>query len=57
MLRALDPLTLREIWNNGNEDYPFAKFVPPTIAGTQVLLPTAIFPGTASAEVRVYGIR
>jgi hypothetical protein len=51
ILRALDPLTLREIWNNGNEDYKFAKFVSPTIAGTQLLLPTA------SGEVRVYGLR
>jgi outer membrane protein assembly factor BamB len=51
MLRALDPLTLREIWNNDSEDYAFAKFVPATIAGKQVLLPTA------SGEVRVYGLR
>jgi hypothetical protein len=48
-LRAFDPVTLAELWNNGSDDYRFVKFVPPTIAGGRVFLPTA------SGQVRVYG--
>jgi hypothetical protein len=51
MLRAFDPFTLREIWNNDGADYMFAKFVPPTLAGRKVFLPTA------SNAVIVYGLR
>src|SRR5438105_811224 len=50
MLRAFDPVTLREIWNNQKStndaksnaarDYWFAKFVPPTIAMGRVYLAT-----------------
>jgi hypothetical protein len=40
MLRAFDPITLNELWNNqvdvyardADKDYWFSKFVPPTIA-------------------------
>jgi hypothetical protein len=52
-LRAFDPFTLEEIWNNRgmgpSDDYWFAKFVPPTIANGRVFLPTA------SGKVMVYG--
>jgi hypothetical protein len=50
LLRAFDPITLRELWNNSRESaYNFSKFVPPTIAGGRVYLPTC------SDEVLVYG--
>jgi hypothetical protein len=59
MLRAFDPMTLRELWNNQGDrfgtpeskDYWFAKFVPPTIAHGCVFL------ATASGRVLVYGKR
>ena len=59
MLRAFDPITLRELWNNqvdrfANDDeknYWFAKFVPPTIAKGRVYL------ATVSKQVLVYGRR
>jgi hypothetical protein len=58
MLRAFDPITLRELWNNQNDPfasdadktYWFAKFVPPTITHGRVFLPTA------SRRVLVYGL-
>ncbi len=51
LLRAFDPITLRELWNNSGEPpYNFSKFVPPTIAGGRVYLPTC------SNEVLVYGM-
>jgi hypothetical protein len=59
MLRAFDPDTLQEIWNNQSDpftadpkvkNYWFAKFVPPTIAHGMVFLPTA------SRRVLVYGM-
>jgi len=65
ILRAFDPVTLKELWNNEADHYAFAKFVSPTIAGKRVLLPTAerriphplsrdeVWPG----QVLVYGIR
>jgi len=55
-LHAIDPITMRELWNDREENceaekcYWFAKFVPPTIANGRVFL------GTASNSVRVYGI-
>lgn len=58
ILRAFDPITLREIWNNQidpfasdpkNKRYWFAKFVPPTIANGRIFLPTG------SQRVLVYG--
>lgn len=60
MLRAFDPITLRELWNNQidpfaanpkNKRYWFAKFVPPTIANGRVFL------ATGSQLVLVYGRR
>ena len=51
MLRAFDPFSMKEIWNNASTDYGFVKFVPPTIAGGKVFLPTA------SNTVIVYGLR
>jgi hypothetical protein len=60
MLRAFDPITLEEVWNNqidkhtiedDDRNYWFAKFVPPTIAHGRVFLPTA------SRRVLVYGMR
>jgi hypothetical protein len=51
MLRAFDPFSLRELWNNGGTDYRFVKFVPPTIAVGRVFLPTS------SDAVFVYGLR
>jgi outer membrane protein assembly factor BamB len=49
-LRAFDAITLREIWNNDNDpSYQFSKFVPPTIAGGRLYLPTA------SGKVLIYG--
>lgn len=59
MLRAFDPITLRELWNNQidrfagdakNKRYWFAKFVPPTIANGRVFL------ATGSRRVLVYGL-
>ncbi|TMH29013.1 MAG: hypothetical protein E6H66_20640 [Betaproteobacteria bacterium] len=57
ILRAFDPITLRELWNNQadsfggaeNKVYYFAKFVPPTIAHGRVFL------ATGSGRVLVYG--
>ena len=50
ILRAFDPITLKELWNNKPDwGYDFAKFVPPTIAGSRVFL------ATASGQVLVYG--
>jgi hypothetical protein len=60
MLRAFDPLTLRELWNNQTDphvpdptlkSYYFVKFVPPTIARNRVFVPTA------SRRVLVYGLQ
>ena len=53
-LRAFDPFTMKEIWNNRGmnghalDDYWFAKYVPPTIAAGRVFL------ATASGKVIVY---
>lgn len=49
VLRAFDAVTLREVWNNEGENYAFSKFVPPTIAGGKVFLPTS------SNKIIVYG--
>ncbi len=49
ILRAFDPVTLRELWNNSGEQYGFMNFVPPTIANGKVFL------ATASGKVLVYG--
>lgn len=49
LLRALDAVTLKEVWNNRGEIYQFSKFVPPTIANNKVYLPTC------SNKVLVYG--
>ena len=58
LLRAFDPFTLQEIWNNAGLDYRFSKFVAPTIAGGKVFLATAA-PKQGMAgegnEVLVYG--
>ena len=67
ILRAFDPITLHEIWNNQTDQfatdpkfgkfnpppktYWYVKFVPPTIAHNRVFLPTA------SRRVLVYGRR
>jgi hypothetical protein len=59
ILRAFDPITLRELWNNQTDrlgkpedkEYWFAKFVPPTIAHGRVFL------ATGSKRVLVYGLR
>src|SRR5262249_46930580 len=59
MLRAFDPISLKELWNNQDDKhasaeektYWFAKFVSPTIAHGRVFLPTA------SRRVLVYGMR
>jgi hypothetical protein len=53
LLRAFDPMSLHELWNNAGEDYPFAKFVSPLIADGKVFLPTA----GPSNKVLVYGRR
>jgi hypothetical protein len=58
ILRAFDPITLRELWNNQTDrlgrpedkEYWFAKFVPPTIAHGRVFL------ATGSQRVLVYGL-
>ena len=57
MLRAFDPISLQELWNDqqsvtGNtadRQYLFAKFVPPTIGNGRVFL------ATASNKILVYG--
>ena len=51
MLRAFDPFSMKEIWNNAGTDYDFVKFVPAMIAGGKAFLPTA------SNTVIVYGLR
>jgi len=59
MLRAFDPISLKELWNNQidnlasppDKTYWFSKFVAPTIARGRVFLPTA------SRRVLVYGLR
>ena len=52
-LRAFDPITMREIWNNESAEaghpYRFSKFVTPTLAAKKVFLPTA------EGKVLVYG--
>ena len=73
-LRAYDPFTLKEVWNDcgtgpslpgdcnlghtgtpdHTDDYYFAKFVPPTVAGGRVFLATASPPGIPG-KVIVYG--
>jgi hypothetical protein len=65
LLRAFDPFTLRELWNNGGADYRFVKFVPPTIARARVFLSTgcALAQGEWQCDtgrpnaVLVYGLR
>jgi hypothetical protein len=51
-LRAYDPFTMRQVWNDTGEPhkYWFAKLVPPTIANGRVFL------ATASGEVLIYGV-
>jgi alpha-tubulin suppressor-like RCC1 family protein len=63
MLRAFDPVTMTELWNDRIDirarsgesahttggDYMFAKYVPPTIANGRVLL------ATDDGTVRIYG--
>jgi hypothetical protein len=73
-LRAYDPFTLQEVWNDcgtgpsapgdcnlghtgtpdHTDDYYFAKYVPPTVAGGQVFLATAP-PPWLPGKVIVYG--
>ncbi len=55
-LRAFDPITLKELWNDQvstrlgiQNNYNFAKFVSPTIANSRVYL------ATASNTVLIYG--
>jgi hypothetical protein len=74
-LRAYDPFTLKEVWNDcgtpsrpgdcnlghtgpddeHTDDYYFAKFVPPTVAGGLVFLATAPPPWIPDGKVIVYG--
>jgi hypothetical protein len=51
ILRAYDPFTMLQVWNNRDEPekYKFAKLVPPTIANGRVFL------ATASGKVLIYG--
>ena len=56
-LRAFDPLSLEELWNNQGHDYAFVKFVPPTIAGGKVFLPTGANGPNPTNAVLVYGLR
>ncbi|HKW91212.1 MAG TPA: hypothetical protein VJX92_04885 [Methylomirabilota bacterium] len=49
VLRAYDPFTMRETWSNKGENYWYSKFVPPTVAGGRIYLPTA------SGKVIIYG--
>jgi hypothetical protein len=52
VLRAYDPFTMRQLWDDTSEPdkYWFAKLVPPTIANGRVFL------ATASGKVLIYGI-
>jgi hypothetical protein len=74
-LRAYDPFTLKEVWNDcgtgpslpgdcnlghtgtldHTDDYYFAKFVPPTVAGGRVFLATAPPAFIPDGKVIVYG--
>ena len=56
VLRAFDPITLRELWNNVDADYLFSKFTPPTIAGGKVFLPTGKDAKTGGSII-VYGLK
>jgi hypothetical protein len=56
-LCAFDPLSLQELWNNQADDYAFVKFVPPTIAGGKVFLPTGTNGPNRLNAVLVYGLR
>ncbi len=49
ILRAYDPFTMRRVWMNDNDNYWYAKFVPPTVAAGRIFLPTA------SGKVIIYG--
>jgi outer membrane protein assembly factor BamB len=52
VLRAFDPYTLIEIWNNESEpQYNFAKYCPPTVANGRVFL------ATFSNQIIVYGLQ
>ena len=53
LLRAFDPFTLRELWNDAGENYRFVKFVAPTITDGKAFLPTA----GPSNKVLVYSPR
>jgi outer membrane protein assembly factor BamB len=51
ILRAIDPETLTELWNNESEAYLYAKYCPPTIANGKVFL------ATFSGWLDVYGLK
>ena len=67
MLRAFDPISLKELWNDqgistavAGRNYDFAKFVPPTLTKGRAYLATAsngvvVQPGVVGGSVRVYG--
>ena len=52
VLRAVDPDTLQELWNNESEErYLFAKYCPPTVVDGRVFL------ATFSNRLDVYSVR
>jgi len=53
---AFDAVTMRELWNNKDEvPYRFSKFVPPTIAGDRLFVPTCGLVDGGAGRVLVYG--
>jgi hypothetical protein len=51
VLRAIDPGTLEQLWQNDAEQYLFAKYCPPTVVDGKVFL------ATFSNRLDVYGIK
>ncbi len=54
-LAAFDAVTLRQIWQD-NENYLFAKFVPPTVADGKVFRATFTADIAVPAQLVVYGL-
>jgi hypothetical protein len=56
LVSAFDAVTMRELWNNRDErPYRFSKFVPPTIAGDRLFVPTCGLIDGGAGRVLVYG--
>jgi hypothetical protein len=54
-MAAFDALSLKQLWADP-DNYPFAKAVPPTIAGGKVIRATASQPVGAPADFRIVAV-